>query len=160
MKYIAGKAKWRQGQVLVEAALVLPILLMLLFGIIEFGRIFNTYLIVSNASREGARLAALSAVESIDIEDEIKDFIVDTGLCETGEVDDKVDITSILIKNEDLNSDGVDDEVSYSKTDRKSGDRILVEVRYDMELITPIVGPIIDEEEAIDIEAYTQMRVE
>ncbi len=44
-----------QGQALVEMALVLPILILIIFGIIEFGRIMNTYLIVTNAAREGAR---------------------------------------------------------------------------------------------------------
>lgn len=54
-----GKIRNQKGQALVEMALVLPILLMLVFGIIEFGRIFNAYIIVSNASREGARYAAV-----------------------------------------------------------------------------------------------------
>lgn len=44
---------------LVEFAIVLPILLMLLMGIIEFGRAYNTQLALQASAREGARVAAL-----------------------------------------------------------------------------------------------------
>ncbi len=49
------RLRCERGQALVEMALILPVLLLLIFGIIEFGRIFNAYLIVTNAAREGAR---------------------------------------------------------------------------------------------------------
>jgi hypothetical protein len=47
----------RRGQTLVEFALTLPILLLLLFGIIEFGRIFQAWVTIQNAAREAARFA-------------------------------------------------------------------------------------------------------
>ena len=46
------------GQRLVEFTLMLPILLMLLSGLIEFGFLLNTYLDVIDAAREAARFAA------------------------------------------------------------------------------------------------------
>ena len=46
------------GQSLVEFTLMLPILLMLLAGLIEFGFLLNTYLDVIDAAREAARFAA------------------------------------------------------------------------------------------------------
>ena len=45
-----------RGQALVELALILPILLMLLLGIFEFGRAWNTKQVITDAAREGARL--------------------------------------------------------------------------------------------------------
>ena len=45
----------KKGQAMVEFALVLPLLLLLLFGIIEFGRLMLIYASVSTASREAAR---------------------------------------------------------------------------------------------------------
>jgi Flp pilus assembly protein TadG len=45
------------GAVVVEAALILPILLMLVFGIIEFGMLFRANTTVSQAARAGARTA-------------------------------------------------------------------------------------------------------
>jgi len=47
-----------QGQGMVEFALVLPILLLIVLGIIEFGRLLFMYAAVSTASREGARYGA------------------------------------------------------------------------------------------------------
>lgn len=45
---------------MVEFALVLPILLLLVFGIIQFGILFNNYLTLTDAVRAGARQAAVS----------------------------------------------------------------------------------------------------
>ncbi|MFN2298137.1 MAG: TadE/TadG family type IV pilus assembly protein, partial [Anaerolineales bacterium] len=52
----AGRRRTR-GQTMVEFALVLPALLLLIFGIIEFARIFYSWLIVTNAARTGERYA-------------------------------------------------------------------------------------------------------
>lgn len=49
-----------RGQALVEFALVLPILLILVVGIIEFGRAWNMHQIITDAAREGARKAAIA----------------------------------------------------------------------------------------------------
>ncbi len=50
----------RNGQTLAEFALVLPVLLLLIFGIIEFGRIVYIYNTLSDAARQGARVAAVN----------------------------------------------------------------------------------------------------
>lgn len=47
------------GAVMVEFALVVPVLLMLLVGIIQFGQAYNTQLALQASAREGARAAAL-----------------------------------------------------------------------------------------------------
>ncbi len=47
----------RRGQTAVEFALTLPILLLLMFGIIEFGRIFQSWVTIQNAARTAARYA-------------------------------------------------------------------------------------------------------
>jgi len=49
-----------RGSALIEFALVLPILLLVLFGITELGRMIATTNVLNTASREGARLAAVS----------------------------------------------------------------------------------------------------
>lgn len=53
-------AKAEQGQTLVEFALVLPLLALLLFGVIQFGIVFNNYIDLTDAVRAGARKAAVS----------------------------------------------------------------------------------------------------
>jgi Flp pilus assembly protein TadG len=48
------------GQAITEFALVLPILMAILLGIIQFGIIFNNYITLTDATRAGARKAAVS----------------------------------------------------------------------------------------------------
>jgi Flp pilus assembly protein TadG len=48
-----------RGAALVEFAIVLPLLAALIFGVIEFGSMYNSLLEVRSAAREGARLAAV-----------------------------------------------------------------------------------------------------
>ena len=50
-----------RGAAAVEMALVLPLLISMLFGVIDFGRLFNAEIQLSQAAREGARVAALGA---------------------------------------------------------------------------------------------------
>lgn len=52
------------GATLIEFAIVLPLLVMLLFGIIEFGWVFAQNLDVRHGAREGARLAAVDELTS------------------------------------------------------------------------------------------------
>ncbi len=48
-----------KGAVAVEMAILLPLLLLILMGIIEFGRVFNVQISLTQAAREGARHAAI-----------------------------------------------------------------------------------------------------
>jgi Flp pilus assembly protein TadG len=54
------RRKREQGQTMAEFTLVLPVLAILLFGIIQFGIVFNNYLAVTDAARAGARQAAVA----------------------------------------------------------------------------------------------------
>ena len=56
-----------RGAIIVEFALIVPILLVLLVGIINFGQAYNTQIAVQGAAREGARALALgnSAVDAV-----------------------------------------------------------------------------------------------
>jgi len=54
----------QQGQTMTEFALVLPVLAMLLFAVIQFGIVFNNYVTLTDATRAGARKAAVSRTVS------------------------------------------------------------------------------------------------
>ena len=56
-----GKINNQNGAALVEFAIVLPLLLILIFGIIEFGVMFYDKAMLTNATREGTRAAILYA---------------------------------------------------------------------------------------------------
>jgi Flp pilus assembly protein TadG len=47
----------QNGQELVEFAIVLPLLLLVAFGVLDLGRIFHSAITITNAAREGARYA-------------------------------------------------------------------------------------------------------
>jgi Flp pilus assembly protein TadG len=49
----------QDGAAAVEFALLLPLLVLLLFGLIQFGIAFNTKIQATNAAREGARMAVV-----------------------------------------------------------------------------------------------------
>lgn len=50
----------QRGQTTTEFAIVLPILCLLLFGVIQFGILFNNWVTLTDAVRAGARKAAVS----------------------------------------------------------------------------------------------------
>jgi Flp pilus assembly protein TadG len=56
---ISRRAHNRSGQAAVEMALVLPVLLLLVIGILEFGQAWHVKQVVTDAAREGARLAVV-----------------------------------------------------------------------------------------------------
>ncbi|MBA3585270.1 MAG: pilus assembly protein [Gemmatimonadetes bacterium] len=75
------------GQSLVELAMVLPILLVLLIGILEFGRAWNVRQVATHSAREGARLAILATSEEEDVRASIEANLRRAGLDpERGEI--------------------------------------------------------------------------
>lgn len=54
------------GQSLVEFAFTLPLLLVILLGAVDLGRVYFAYMTVVNASREGARYAATNSTNATD----------------------------------------------------------------------------------------------
>jgi Flp pilus assembly protein TadG len=54
----------RKGQALVEFALLLPIFVLILFGVFDLGRAVFAYNTVANAARQGARVAAVNQIVS------------------------------------------------------------------------------------------------
>jgi Flp pilus assembly protein TadG len=59
-----SKFRSEKGAELVEFALILPLILLLCLGVIEFGRAYYTYNILSKAVRDGARYASAGMVTS------------------------------------------------------------------------------------------------
>jgi Flp pilus assembly protein TadG len=58
-QWLSRAASHDRGAAAVEFALLLPMLLLIVFGLIDFGRALNAQITLTQAAREGARLAAL-----------------------------------------------------------------------------------------------------
>ena len=58
------EATWEGGAALVEFALILPLLLLLVMGTVEFGRAYNAQITLTHAAREGVRVLALPPHDS------------------------------------------------------------------------------------------------
>lgn len=71
------------GSVLIEAAITMPLLLMVVLGIVDFGRLFQEYEVVTNAAREGARVAVLPDYLNTDAEKRALDYLQAGGLDKT-----------------------------------------------------------------------------
>ena len=71
MRAIRNRVSREDGVAAVEFALILPVLALILFGVIEFGRVWSQYQLYQGAAREGARCAAVQATDFSDC------FIVD-----------------------------------------------------------------------------------
>jgi Flp pilus assembly protein TadG len=65
---LSGAPGWRseRGAELIEMVVVTPLLLLLLFGIIDFGFMFQRYLVLTNAAMEGARVGVLPGYTTAD----------------------------------------------------------------------------------------------
>ena len=69
-----------RGSELIEMALVFPLLLMVVLAIVDFGFMFQRYEVITNAAREGARIAVLSGYSSTDIQNRVQSYATAGGL--------------------------------------------------------------------------------
>ena len=76
--------KSERGAALIEAAITIPMLLLVAVGIFEFGRAYQTWQILTNAAREGARIAVLSAPSNSLVEQRVREYMAAGQLSEYG----------------------------------------------------------------------------
>jgi len=109
--------KNEKGASAVEFAIILPILIMLIFGIFQFGIAYNNYITITHAAREGARRAAVD----LDISNlsPLKQIIIDRAY--------PIPLTEADI---DIRTpEGI-----------KIGDPVEVEIIYNINIEIPLVG--------------------
>lgn len=113
--------RWREtdaGQTLVEFSLILPFMLLLLFALVDFGRGFYTWLVVTNAAREGARAGA-TQMTSAEIDGKIYD-----SFCSNYPSDCGLDTSKLTIQK--------------SNVQGTRGSAIEIDLSYDFEFVTPM----------------------
>jgi Flp pilus assembly protein TadG len=75
-----------RGAALLEMAMTLPLLLFVCIGIIEFGRLYQTWQVMTNAAREGARVAVLPSPTNAGYESRVRQYLDSGGLKSDGTV--------------------------------------------------------------------------
>jgi len=140
-----------RGQALVEFALILPVLLLLIFGTIDAGRLVFTYNTVSNAARDGARVAI------------VNQSTTGTNTCDTT-VATAYPVGCAIQAGLALNLADTDITVTYrDPTDTTActpiamGCLAVVQVTGHWQALTPIVGSVIG---PVDVSNVTKIPVE
>lgn len=110
-RQIAPTGKRQRGDGLVEFALVLPVLLLLVFGILDGGRAVYAYHVVANSAREGARYASVATRTPDQVRSRVLSYAVA------------------------LSPDRLSVVLTYPTTTT-----VRVEVRYNFTLVTPVVA--------------------
>lgn len=124
-----GLFRGESGQSMVELAICLPLLLLLVFGIIDFGWLFYNKMGVENASREGARYAIVNSTSGT--------------------------LTSaVTTLAKDLCMGGDDTTVTVSI----SGKNATVTVIKQVKVLTPLAGIFIGDQ-VMEMTSTTQMRI-
>ena len=75
MRSVFARLRADEAAQLVEFALVLPMLMLVMLGIAEFGFIFQRYEVVTNAAREGARMAVLPGYTAADVDARVRVYM-------------------------------------------------------------------------------------
>jgi len=65
----------QKGAALLEAAITVPIILLISVGIFEFGRAYQTWQVLTNAAREGARLAVINGSTDADVTLRVRNYM-------------------------------------------------------------------------------------
>ncbi len=130
------------GQSLVELALAIPVLLILTFGIVDFGMALQRYITVTNAAREGARFGIVCNTDSA-IQQRVSDYSDD------------------LINPADVTVNWKDASTNSEVAPCSSTNYLEVTATYDYNFITPL-GSFVGELTGgpLKLSSTTRMRVE
>lgn len=88
-----------RGSALIEAALTVPILLLLMVGIFEVGRAYETWQVLCNAAREGARMAVTPNSDSGTVSSLVRRYMADGQLTEAQTASVSVNSAATIVVN-------------------------------------------------------------
>jgi Flp pilus assembly protein TadG len=88
-----------RGNALIETAITIPILLLLMVGIFEVGRAFETWQVLTNAAREGARMSVTPNSNTTTTEALVRQYMSDGQLGNYASADVDVDSNASLVVN-------------------------------------------------------------
>ena len=109
-----------KGAALIEAAITVPIILLISVGIFEFGRAYQTWQVLTNAAREGARMAVIEGSTDTEVRKRVTDYLTAGGLKTLAD-------SNIVVKRD------------FALTATSSGSRIQVNYPFEFIVLNPVV---------------------
>ena len=140
-----------RGQALVEFALLVPVLLLLIFGAIEFGRVFHATHVITSAAREGARAAAVHK-NNEEITIKVKDAA--SSLVDPENV--KLKGNSAYESSEPEVNQAVFTIIDYDIGKREFG-KVTIKIKTKIKIVVPIINSILGNEKVISSEAVMRL---
>lgn len=129
------RIKKEDGQAVIELAITLPILIMILCAIIDFGWFFTNQNAIDYCSREGSRFAIVHSTSVDAIKTHVREVAPD------------------------YIADSLEINVTFTNpTNKRLGD-VIVEVNENVDVLTPIVG-IFTHGQTMNLTSSTTMKVE
>lgn len=124
----------RAGVVAVEAALIVPIVVLITLGTIDIAQYINLAQVVTNSSREAARVASRNGTTTVaDVEASVRSYVAAT--FPNMSASDVNSVVSVDVRDKD------DKKISSDLTTIQSGDPLVVTVSFDFSQIRWIPGP-------------------
>ena len=135
-----------RGQAVIEFAFILPLFLIVLFLVVEFGVGFSRWIVITNSTREAARFGAVQNGDAASLESDI----IDRAVVTSNGLLDASDVTVNYVDGPDINADAGD-----------RGDSVVVATTFDYGLITPIRAFLAGfDRDSITMSACADMRLE
>jgi Flp pilus assembly protein TadG len=154
-----GERREERGAIVVEFALIVPMLLLLVFGILEFGYMMSRDTAIDNAARDGARVASLDGTFT-EVCTSIRNELTGSGIPAPATCNAANSTTTANIKIDCIKADNTACAATSSTYDTlaESGTTATVRVSYSYKWITPLVSSLFGS--TASLEQLTQMRVE
>jgi len=123
MPRLSQRVRSQRGAALLEMALTLPLLLLVCVGILEFGRAYQTWQVITNAAREGARIAVLPGMDDTAVRSRVQQYMTIGQLPQAASATIAIDRTRT---------------VSVGGTDTASASQVIVNYPFDFVVLDPI----------------------
>jgi Flp pilus assembly protein TadG len=145
---LIARLKRDEGAALIEAAFTLPLMLFVCIGILEFGRAYQAWQVVTNASREGARIAILPGMNDAAVTSRVRSYL------EAGALD-QASVTAVVIQRNTT--------VSIGGTSTASASKVTVNYPFTFMVLNPVAQLVAKNStvgQAFTMSASTSMRNE
>jgi Flp pilus assembly protein TadG len=109
-----------KGAALIEAAITVPIILLICVGIFEFGRAYQTMQVLTNAAREGARIAVITSSTDAAVTARVRSYM------QAGALSNHATATVTVVRN-------------VTMTGADTGSSIVIDYPFQFMVLNPVV---------------------